>query len=238
MKVVLLRVGIDSGCGGMQGPLFRDLTFEYVPIPDSEKLDARTYGTVLGRHGRALVDYFPQERRRAMAHHSMHFDPEFETFTYGDGTSPKRGLRALEPGDLLVFYCGLEQWGCDSSMPALYIMGYFEVQAAGFASTFSAKEINTLFAKNFHVMHRKFFNETKNQLLLVKGTSRSRLLKKAVLISAIGRDCKGRPLKVLSPQMRKIFGCFGGCNSVQRSTPRWVSASYVKRASQFVLSLR
>ena len=31
MKTVLIRVGIDSGCGGIQGPLFQDGTFEYIP---------------------------------------------------------------------------------------------------------------------------------------------------------------------------------------------------------------
>jgi len=30
--------------------------------------------------------------------------PEFETFTYGDPTSPKAGLRRLQPGDVLAFY--------------------------------------------------------------------------------------------------------------------------------------
>lgn len=39
MKVALLRVGIDSGSGGMDGPLFADGTFEYLPIPDSTGVD-------------------------------------------------------------------------------------------------------------------------------------------------------------------------------------------------------
>ena len=53
--------------------------------------------------------------------------PEFELFTYGDSHPPKAGLRRLQPGDLLVFYCGLE--GCGfASKPALYLMGFFEVE--------------------------------------------------------------------------------------------------------------
>jgi hypothetical protein len=46
MKIAMLRVGIDSGSGGIQGPLFGDLSFEFIPIPDNfEKLgvDERTY---------------------------------------------------------------------------------------------------------------------------------------------------------------------------------------------------
>ena len=45
-----------------------------------------------------------------MAEQHVHVDPEFETFTYGDPTVPKRSLRDLRPGDLLVFYCGLQRW--------------------------------------------------------------------------------------------------------------------------------
>jgi hypothetical protein len=49
MKVALLRVGIDSGTGGMQGPIFQDGSFEFVPIPDVSGLDPRTYGKLPGR---------------------------------------------------------------------------------------------------------------------------------------------------------------------------------------------
>ena len=103
MQVVLLRVGIDTGSGGIHGPLLADGSFEFIPIPDGFRIDSRTYGNALGRYGRPFVDYFPGGRRSEVAGCSMHVDPEFETFTYGDPTPPKRGLRRLQPGDLLVF---------------------------------------------------------------------------------------------------------------------------------------
>ena len=37
MQVILLRVGIDTGSGGIHGPLFKDGTFEYIPIQDKKK---------------------------------------------------------------------------------------------------------------------------------------------------------------------------------------------------------
>lgn len=74
-NVVLLRVGIDSGSGGSQSPLFDDGTFEYLPIPDGHGLDARTFGTHIGRHGRRLADYFPSGQRARIERQSMHFDP-------------------------------------------------------------------------------------------------------------------------------------------------------------------
>ena len=61
MKVVLLRIGIDSGAGGIHGPLFADGTFEYIPIPDGQAVDERTYGNTVGRHGRKLR--YPDKNR-------------------------------------------------------------------------------------------------------------------------------------------------------------------------------
>src|SRR5688572_7290329 len=38
-RVVLLRVGVDSGEGGIQGPLLKEDTFEFLPIPCSPKVN-------------------------------------------------------------------------------------------------------------------------------------------------------------------------------------------------------
>ena len=76
-----------------------------------------------------------------MAKRHVHVDPEWETFTYGDPTPPKKSLRTLQPGDLLVFYCGLQEWDADGGWnrerrPALFLAGYFEVALAGMAGDF------------------------------------------------------------------------------------------------------
>jgi hypothetical protein len=236
MKVAMVRVGIDTGSGGIHGPLFRDGSFEYIPIPDGFGIDQRTYGNTVGRHGKLLIDYFPKSRQAKMMNQSIHFDPEFTTFTYGDPTKPKAGLRRLEPGDMLIFYCGLEGWDFKSA-PALYLMGYFEVSVAGKASDFRQDDLQNLFSENFHVRHPSVYNGQAYDLVLVKGSSSSRLLNKAVLISMTGRDRSGRPLKVLSPEMQKIFGNFGGKISFQRSPTRWVDPAFVTRAVEFMRSL-
>ena len=236
MKVALLRIGIDTGSGGIHAPHFQDGTYEYIPIPDGDMKDKRTYGNTSGRYGRKLISYFPDSRQANMANQSIHFDPEFSTFTYGDPTSPKAGLRCLQPGDLLVFYCGLQ--GRDfPSQPALYIIGYFEILTAGKANNFSSQEIQTLFGENYHVKHREIYERQKEKLVLVKGSPSSRLLPKATCISEIGYDRSGRPLKVLSAEMQKIFGGFGGKISIQRSPTRWVHEAYIANAAEFVRSL-
>jgi hypothetical protein len=240
MKIALLRVGSDSGSssGGIQGPLFKDGSFEYIPIPDNFNggIDSRTYGNTQGRHGTKLIEYFPPRRQRQMRDKSIHFDPEFDSFTYGDPTPPKAGLRNLLPGDLLVFYCGLEGWDF-SSPPGLYLMGYFEVSHAGLAMDFKPNQIKGLFSLNFHAMHKKVFRSQDQRLVLVKGGKGSRLLRTAVKISEIGQDKSGKPLKVLSPKMQKVFGGFGGHIGIQRSPTRWVAEDFVKIAARFVRSL-
>ena len=129
MRIVLLRVGIDTSSGGIHGALFKDNSFEYISIPDQHGKDERTYGTILGRHGRTLVEYFPARRRPAMRSQAVHVDPEFSTFTYGDPTRPKARLQYLQDGDILGFYIGLAGWDFKAE-PALYLIGYFEVEKA------------------------------------------------------------------------------------------------------------
>ena len=220
----------------MQGPLFTNGNFEFIPIPDTRWLDSRTYGNVKGRSGQPLVDFFPNRKRIRMAKQPMHVDPEFETFTYGDPTSPKAGLRNLKPGDLFVFYAGLEGFDI-SSPPALYLIGYFEVKTAGLATSFSKGEIETHFAHNFHVRHRALFEQQKEQLVLVKGGKGSRLLNKARLLSETVTAKDKPPLKKITASMRCIFGEFGGRHSFQRSPTRWVEPGFVERAARFVRSL-
>jgi hypothetical protein len=241
-QVVLLRVGIDSGCGGIQGPLFKDGTFEFVCIPDNKRVSVHTYGNLVGRDGRPHADYFAESRRRGMAEQHVHVDPEWDTFTYGDPTPPKKSLRTLKPGDLLVFYCGLQRWDVDGGWdqdhrPALYLAGFFHVALAGMAEDFDRKVLKAEFGRNFHVRHRSVLEKQKKDLVLVKGGSGSRLFQQAHQISSDGQDRAGKPLKVLSPAMRKVFGDFGGHVSIQRSPPRWVDPGFVDRAMQFVTGL-
>jgi hypothetical protein len=233
--MAMLRVGIDSGSGGIDGPLFADGSFEFVPIPDTTKLDERTYGNQMARAGNPLSDFFPEARRMAMRLQSMHIDPEFTSFTYGDPTSPKAGLRHLEVGDLIVFYAGLRGYGCDVP-PGLYLIGYFEVAFAGIARDLTEDQIRDC-SNNFHVRHESVFLEQRDRLVLVKGGPGSRLLMKAVKISVIGQDRAGKPLKILSPEMQQIFGTFGGKISIQRSPPRWVGVEYVSGAACFMRGL-
>jgi hypothetical protein len=246
MQVVLIRVGVDTGAGGTHGPLFADGSFEYIPIPDrfgiTNGVDSRTYGTAMGGRHEPLINYFPTRLRNKYKDQPIHFDPEFETFTYGDPSTLKSRLKALKENDLLVLYAGLEGWDfhCD---PALYIIGFFSVSYAGLpkqlAERLGGAAWSDYFAKNFHVRHPAVFEDQQDRLVLVKGDqTKSRLLTKAVQISAVGKDRAGRDIHVLSPNMQKIFGDFGGHISIHRSPPRWVLPTFTEKAVEFVTALR
>ncbi len=236
MKVAMLRIGADTGNAGIHGPLFKDGSFEYIPIPDGFGIDQRTYGNTYGKHGRLLVEYFPESKQHKMMSQSIHYDPEFTTFTYWDPTPPKAGLAHLEPGDMLIFYCGL-QASEPESKSALYLIGYFEVLNAGKAKGFSQRELMRLFGNNFHIMHSSIFMQQRESLVLVKGGQNSRLLTKAVLISTSGKDRSGRPIQVLSSEMQKIFSDFNGKICFQRSPTRWVLPVFTPNAAAYMRAL-
>jgi len=235
MNIVLLRVGIDKGIGGIHGPLFRDGTFEFIPIPVEGH--ERTYSEIIGVHGKPLITYFPRAQQERFHSQTVHEDPDFTRFCYGDlGTGPKRGLKKLIKNDIVVFYCGLEGW--DFKRPyELYIVGYFEVLAAGSVADFSKVEFKKYFNEHIDVKTRWLFHEKKDTMILIKGTGNSHFLKKAIRLSCSGKDKAGRPLKVLSPEMQKVFGDWGGNIGIQRSTPRWVQNDHIKIAYDFVKSL-
>lgn len=236
MNIVLLRVGIDSGSGGIQGPLFADGSFELMPIPDNSGFGLRTYGNSTGRNGTRFSEYFPPARRTTMHAQPMHVDPEFETFTYGDPTTPKAGLRRLQPGDMLAFYAGLSGWD-HPRQPALYLVGYFMVEWAGLATDVTNREVGEKCGANFHVMHDGLYQQQRERLVLVKGGAGSRLFSRAHCISTMSQDKAGHPLKVLSPSAQEVFGNFGGRISIQRSPPRWVLPSHIDRAKAYLQSL-
>ena len=238
-SIVLLRVGIDTGSGGMVGPIFEDGSFEFIPIDADRDRLGRTYGNTRGLHGRKLIDYFPDRLKGRMKDSFMHADPEFDTFTYGDPTRPKQSLKRLGCGDLVVFYAGLAGWGSCAVPPGLYIIGFFVIERAGKYQDLKRERALKPFTRNWHLLN-EYEQGRLDRLVLVKGGKGSRLLRKAVKISA-GRkaiDRGGHPIFVLDPRLRDHFGDFTKLNAIQRSTPRWVKEDFCGKAAKFVLALK
>jgi hypothetical protein len=108
-KAMLLRVGIDKGCGGALAPIFEDGSFEFIPIPESDpdSTESKTYMNTEGRTGHPLAYYLPVK----IKDDSMHVDPEFETFTYGDPTINPNNAHIKRSMDYqnLVIIAGLKK---------------------------------------------------------------------------------------------------------------------------------
>ncbi|MFZ2472161.1 MAG: hypothetical protein WAW52_09515 [Methanothrix sp.] len=216
MKAMLLRIGIDSTAGGALGPIFDDGSFEYIPIPEGWVSQERnTYKDIIGRRGRPLSEYIPE----AIADFVVHYDPEFETCTYGDPTSPKRSrLLKLEKNDLLVFYAGLDPYNNIKYERGLYIIGYFLVDTVIDFNTLADIEIEDYYNIYKNSAHLKR-NGSVNDLVMVVGEKNgSKLLDKAIKISQLRNNIKGSRYHAVSKEMERLLGISG---SIQRSsTPR------------------
>ena len=139
---------------------------------------------------------------------------------------------------MLVFYAGFEGWQCQL-LPALCIVGYFEVELAGKAKSLEDEghDVAAIFSNNFHVRHRRVYEKEREKLVLVKGSGKSRLLGRAHQISSDGKNKEGQRLHILSEEMKQHFGSFTKINSIQRSNPRWVSEEFCERAAVYVRQL-
>ncbi|TAF72124.1 MAG: hypothetical protein EAZ53_16945 [Bacteroidetes bacterium] len=238
MKIALLRVGIDKICGGIHSPIFKDGTYEFIPIPEYyyrnhafESKKMPTYSTEKGKKGKPFINYFKAEGKDKEQHKDcpIHADPDFETFTYGDGNYTKNALVNLNKGDLLVFYASMEGYDFEKEA-GMYLFGYFEVDHALLAVEQDQYELLAEdFAKNFHVKNKEIFdrdiqNPKNKGLKLVKGTENSRLFKYAYSISRmLPSEAKKDAVHVISDEMLQIFGNFGGKIAIQKNPIRWIT---------------
>lgn len=181
-NVLMLRVGVDSNTGKAHGPLYEDNTFDYIPIPEeSDSEEERQYSQLPSRGGGKLSKIVPH-----LSDAVPHFDPEFQTYTYGDPGSNKRSqLTRLSSGDILIFYSSLTPKDIDIG-PRLCAVGYFTVeQVFDFEEMFPAERevaFNEV-PNNAHVKRKGLTSESPHRdhfPAIVKGRpEESRLFDKA-----------------------------------------------------------
>jgi hypothetical protein len=223
-QILLLRIGMDLGFGGL-GPLFPDGTFEYVPIPDDpSRISERSlfFRDIPARSGGSVARFVPARHKESPAH----YDPEFDTFTYGDPTRNKRRqLLRLGKGDMLVFYAGLRPPE-ETRGSKLYIIGYLTILRAHAVTRLSPwppPEFQHLLA-NAHLRR----NDGDQDLVVAEGDpTTSRLLEQAIPLS----DGQQSVL----PEMTELLGLSG---SVKRAgAGRWVPEGHVERVFRWLRSL-
>lgn len=163
---VLLNVGSSSANPNGRGRIFKDFTFEYLPIPETRKTTVKvpTYREL----GFANVRYPDLP---------VHLDPEFDTFTYGHvirGFGDVLSILKLQKNDALFFYATLQKE--NGWTPS--IIGYFKDVERYDCRGITTEEIRNLkskgFADNAHLKR-----ENPHVDFLIKGGKGSKLLKKA-----------------------------------------------------------
>lgn len=163
---VLINVGSSSSNPNGRGRIFKDNTFEYLPIPEEEE----------------TRESVPKYRDLGFVHVKypnlpVHLDPEFETFTYGHATrgfGDVQNLVKLGKEDVLFFYATLQKE--DDWSP--YIIGYFKSPSVIDCRKLSEEEIFNLKTKGFkNNAHLKRIDPYID--FLIKGGEGSRLLQKA-----------------------------------------------------------
>jgi hypothetical protein len=141
VTVLLVGVGADSGNVRPRPGIGPGRRFEYVPIPEKarETAESRTFGSMPQRYGEGtLADLLAGIRPHGDAawltdderirEWPVHYDPNFEALTYGEGGKDQnvRAIEAhLDEGDVIAFYTGLETGGYMHR----YVFGYFTVAA-------------------------------------------------------------------------------------------------------------
>jgi hypothetical protein len=179
-----------------RSPLFADGRFELVPIPEAAGLD----GPELVRFGdlrcatdphRPLSAYLPPDWRDRAAH----YDPEFDTLTYGDNCrrAPRAAaLRSARAGDWLVFLARL--WpladGIFTGPPGFYLVGALEIAGhVGPVDRPLDEPQAGRFAANAHVRRARADPRYYDGFCLFAGGPRSRRFERAIpLTRALAED--------------------------------------------------
>jgi len=211
-NVLLLRVGADVNYGGFHSPIFEDKSFRFIPIPDCNVLkEHRISYQDYKWADENIANYLPDmikrkgskqigDRQKNYYPWFVHDDPEFRTYTYGSpiktykGKIEKnyRGLCKLDKDYLLIFYADFSAHDPNLrvQLDGFYMFAYFIIERP--AIEYQNQDdlpgnLKKRIAENHHVLHGWH-----NQVVALGDMTRSRVFKKAVLLSLKSRDLKGQ----------------------------------------------
>lgn len=218
----MIRVGIDSAPGniGYCAPIFPDNCFEYIPIPkfDNAPGEELTYGNIPARnrkYARFLSDlmhtdlhlfcdkngvpfiFAVDENGQPLVANDLvpHFDPEFETNTFGDKRTTNGGRIPMElyVGDFVFFYAGLAKY--DSAIceferrwhdiraaqrynKCAFLIGYLEIE-----KIFDIRTKEDLSRNSSEIENNAHYKEGFIGSVIIKGKNNSKLLDKAMQLN-------------------------------------------------------
>ena len=187
-RIFLVNVGSNAS-HSFCSPIFEDRKFEFIPIPEDRELDP-----LFGVQYKQLKSFnFPENDLMEFIPErfwskTVHSDPEFDTFTYGDNcdVNPRASsLKTVERGDFIFFLSRLQTWKNNRFQNefGFYLIGYLHVDQI-------VKSVNSpldlilmdRFAINAHV-RRAMSDQLWDSFWLFGGSSWSKRFKKAVPVT-------------------------------------------------------
>lgn len=168
-EIVIINVGGNSNSTeAPPGPLFEDGTFKFIPIGEGYPgKNTPTYEEL------GLSEWVRNPKEFA------HYDPEFQTMTFGDWKNESRASNAgkLNKGDFLFFFAALtsEEDRKKRKSSGMFLIGFFEIE---YIIPYKEALKSPLTKNNAHVLRKgggNFFS-------VWKGTERSVLLDKAIFL--------------------------------------------------------
>jgi len=207
-RIYLLRVGADSNYGGFHSPIYDERFYKFIPIPDNKVLESHrvTYQDYLWC-GEPIIGYMPDlihvkgtkvkgKKEENFLPWFVHDDPEFRTCTYGSPLFNSklnieknyRLLSGLKKDDFLVFYAAFSAHDRKSSntLDGYYLFAYFviETESVKFkAPDALPAKLQERIRENHHFLHNRY-----DQIVVLGDKKRSRVFKKAVLLSLKSSD--------------------------------------------------
>ena len=188
-RIFVVNVGANAS-HAFTSPIFGDRTFEFVPIPETDNIpppNGLKYGDLRSFYDPSndLNRFIPE----SFLSKTVHNDPEFDTFTYGDNcdVSPRASaLRKVRRGDILLFIARLQHWeDCvRTNNFGFYFIGYLHVNRI----LGSGKEIPSgagleRFSVNAHVRMGMFDSSKWNSFWVFGGSSWSKRFSYAVPVT-------------------------------------------------------
>ena len=187
-KIYLVNVGANAA-HGFASPVFDNRNFEFLPIPEKNRPQGKNIA--LYRDLRSFYDpnkdllkYIPSK----LWDEAAHYDPEFDTFTYGDNCSvtPRSyALKQVRAGDYIFFLCRLQHWNQDGPTQShgFYLVGFLHIQEIlKEVKSKPSKSIVENYKSNAHVRLALTDPNMWNRFWVFRGSSHSQRFNKAVPI--------------------------------------------------------
>lgn len=178
-RVYLIRVGIDSDNGGFVAPYFtEDKNILYIPLFNDNKGKNRilkSFSKIKTNYPNInLMDYFPKDEIHEGTKYyyklnkiKAHYDPEFNTMTYGDNKFFDI-LKDFKPNDYILFYGSFFPC-CKSFKYNKFNINQLKKIQSGKKQFYIFAYLKLKYGLITKKKYKKYYTEIKNNVHIIRG---------------------------------------------------------------------